>query len=56
MATSSTTHGNQFLDIANPVAELVEATIFVSPFLWSFRQAQRLLQQVLMTILSEKTP
>ena len=34
-------HGNQFLDIANPVAELVEATIFVSFFLWSFRQAQR---------------
>jgi len=30
-------HGNQFLDIANPVAELVEATIFISLLLWSFR-------------------
>jgi len=30
-------HGNQFLDIANLVAEPVEATTFVSLLLWSFR-------------------
>jgi len=40
--TGSTTHRNQFLDTANPVAELVEATIFVSLFLWSFRCFDRL--------------
>jgi len=30
-------HENQFLDIGNPVAEPVEATSFVSFFLWSFQ-------------------
>jgi len=62
------THGNQFLDIANPVAEPLEATIFVSLFLWSFRcfdklsnhkaqqpQAQRPFQQAQTTILFKKS-
>jgi len=38
------------------VAELVKATIFVSLFLWSFRQAQRPFQQIPTTIISKKRP